>query len=70
MQINTRVRIKESGQEGKIIKKTGEVLHIKTDKGDIVRTVVAAVEVLHLLDKILSKLIQVFTLIIKRRKDV
>ena len=59
--VNAKVRIKATGIEGKVIHKNGQTLHVQTVEGDIIKTLSSAVIVLGLVDKILAKIIQIFT---------
>ena len=56
---NDRVEIIATGETGKVIQRNGDVLHVQTPKGEIIRTKTDLVRVLGLLAEILSSLIKI-----------
>lgn len=56
---NDRVEILLTGERGKVIQRSGDVIHVMTDQGEIVKTETELVKVLGLLASILSSIVRI-----------
>jgi len=56
---NDRVEIIATGETGKVLERNGDVLHIMTKKGEIVKTKTDLVKVLGILSEILASIIKI-----------